>query len=86
MNLFLSSNPTQMRILKRIFVLQAVAEHAVKAGVSEQQLRRSEMIIDVDSMFHQPRRGVIGFKHIMPSVSTSSTLRFQDLGTGMRKI
>jgi hypothetical protein len=32
----LSPNPTQMRILKRIFVFQAVAEDAVEAGVSEQ--------------------------------------------------
>ena len=57
-----------MRILKRIGTLQAVAE----------KLRRSGMIIDMVSMFYQPRRGVMGLAHIMPSVSTSSTLRFQD--------
>ena len=57
-------NPPQMRILKRIEIFQAVAE----------KLRRSGMIIDMVSMFYQPRRGVIGLAHIMPS--------FQDLGTG----
>lgn len=59
-------------------MFQAVAHHAVKARVSEQKLRRSEMIIDLDAVFHQPRRGVIYSAHIMSS--------FQDLGTGMRQI
>jgi hypothetical protein len=67
-----------MRILKRIFVLQAVAHHAVKAGVSEQKLRRSPMIIDIGLEFYQPRWGVIDLAHIMSS--------FQDLGTGMRQV
>ena len=58
-----------MRILKRVGIFQAIAE---------QQLQRSGMIVDMDSMFYQPRRGVIGLAHIMPS--------FQDLGTGWRQI
>jgi len=75
-----------MRIPKRVFVFQAVAEDAVKAGVSKQKLRRSGTIIDMGSVFYQPRRGVIGLAHIMSSVSTSSTLRFQDLGTGSHQV
>lgn len=74
----LPPNPPQMCILKRILVLQAVAEDAVKAGVTEQKLRRSGTIIDSGSRIYQPRRGVIGLKHAMPS--------FQDLETGWRKI
>ena len=73
----LLTNPTQMRILKRVFVFQAVAHHAVKAGVTEQNLRRSEMIIDLDAVFHQPRRGVIYSAHII--------LSFQDLDTGIHR-
>lgn len=42
-----------MRILERVFVFQAVAEHAVEAG----KLRRSGIIIDSGSGFYQPRRG-----------------------------
>lgn len=42
-----SPNPTQMRILKCVFVFQAVAHYAVKARVSEQD-RPGE---------HQPRDG-----------------------------
>ena len=67
-----------MRILERVLVLQAVAEHTVETGVTEQKLRRSGTIIDSGSRIYQPRRGVIGLKHAMPS--------FQDLETGLRKI
>ena len=74
----LPPNPPQMCILERVLVLQAVAEHTVKAGVTEQKLRRSGMIIDSGMAFYQPRRGVRGLARIMPS--------FQDLETGWRKI
>ena len=33
----LLSNPTQMRILERVGVFQAIAEDAVEAGVAEQE-------------------------------------------------
>ena len=56
-----------MRILECVFVFQAVAEDAVKAGVSVQKLRRSGIIIDTGSVFYQPRRGVIDLAQIMPS-------------------
>ena len=32
-----SPNPAQMRILKRVFVFQAIAQDAVEAGVAEEE-------------------------------------------------